>query len=60
LEKFSETTVGYILVSFKTILFVAVGGRNRKVIDAYARNGGKRSVFSLLVHNALMSKGKYS
>jgi len=27
----------------KTILFLAVGGRNRKVADAYARNGGKRS-----------------
>jgi len=26
----------------KIILSVAVGGRNRKVAEAYARNGGKR------------------
>jgi hypothetical protein len=26
---------------------VAVGGRNRKVAEAYAKNGGKRFVFVL-------------
>jgi len=35
----------FITVSLKPYYFVAVGGRNRKVADAYARNGGKRCVF---------------
>jgi len=29
----------FITVSLKPYYFVAVGGRNRKVVDAYARNG---------------------
>ena len=41
--------IGYLGLT-KTILFVAVGGRNRKVAAAYARNGGKRFAFLYLVH----------
>jgi len=42
------------------IFVVAVGGRNRKVAEAYAKNGGKRFVFVLfsfsLVYNSFMSE----
>lgn len=38
--------IGYLGLT-KTMLFVTVGGRNRKVAAAYARNGGKRFCFSL-------------